>query len=131
MTVTRHLPLSANCPSLFRPFRLDTVRPKVDRDRNKEKMRRKRNHNYLRRCRKARGFTQKEVAWILGLESSSMISRWEKGVSLPETINAIKICVVYETTVDFVFQELRDALVEEIAERLHAVQQTRGDDDEV
>lgn len=108
------------------------MRPKVDRDRNKEKMRRKRNHNYLRRCRKARGFTQKEVAWILGLESSSMISRWEKGVSLPETINAIKICVIYETTIDFIFQELRDDLVEQMAERLDAVLQTKwSNDDEV
>lgn len=95
-------------------------------------MRRKRNHNYLRRCRKARGFTQKEVAWILGLESSSMISRWEKGVSLPETINAIKICIIYETTVDFVFQELRDAVVEQVAKRLNSVLQTKGGtDDEV
>lgn len=95
-------------------------------DREKEQMRRKRIPNYLRRCRKARGFTQREVAWILGLESSSMISRWEKGVSLPETLNAIKIAVVYQITVDYVFEELRDTLSDEIRKRTDAVVEARN-----
>ena len=84
-------------------------------------MKRRRIHNYLRRCRKARGLTQTEVAYILGLESSSMISRWEKGVSLPETLNALKIAAIYDTTVDFLYEDIRLALLDELSPRTDAV----------
>lgn len=89
-------------------------------------MRRKRINNYLRRCRKARGLTQKEVADILGLESSAMISRWEKGVSLPETHNAIRLSVIYQTTVDFIFEELRYAIRDKLSQRVNAVLKAKG-----
>ena len=84
-------------------------------------MRHKRIHNYLRRCRKEKGLTQKEVAYILGLESSSMISRWEKGVSLPETLNALKMAALYQTTVDFVYEDLRYAVQDEFSKRAKSI----------
>jgi transcriptional regulator with XRE-family HTH domain len=89
-------------------------------------MRRKRIHNYLRMCRKARGFTQKEVAWIMGFENSSMISRWEKGVTIPETLNAIKIAALYNTTVDSVYEDVRNAASDELDSRVEAILKTRA-----
>lgn len=80
-------------------------------------MRRRRIHNYLKRCRKERGLTQKEVARILGLESTSMISRWEKGVCLADTLNALKIAALYQTTVDYVYEDLRSDVLDELSER--------------
>ena len=88
-------------------------------------MRRKRIHNYLRRCRKAQGFTQKEVAWILRLRSSSMISRWEKGISIPETINALKLAALYNTTVDCVYEDVRNDAWDKFAPRAERVVKTR------
>lgn len=89
-------------------------------------MRRRRVHNYLRRCRKAQGLTQKDVAAILGLESSAMISRWEKGVCIPETVNLLRMAVIYQTTVDFVYEDLRLALTGELAPKMRRVLATRA-----
>jgi transcriptional regulator with XRE-family HTH domain len=60
-------------------------------------------NNCLRKYRKARGLKQAEVAAILGLKSTSMISRWEKGVCLPDTANALKLAVLYRIMVDALF----------------------------
>lgn len=70
--------------------------------------------NSLRKYRKARGLTQKEVAQILDLKNSSMISRWEKGCYLPRLVNIFKLAVLYRTMVDALFTDLRRALQEDI-----------------
>lgn len=80
-------------------------------------MNQRRYHNYLKRYRKQQGLTQKEVAMILGLKSSSMISRWEHGVLLPETLNALKMAVLYQTEVDAIFHDVRLCVLDELAHR--------------
>ena len=65
----------------------------------------KRIPNNLRRCRKVRGFTQKRVAVILGLKSTAVISRWEKGLCLPETSNLGRLAGIYRTTTDALLRE--------------------------
>jgi transcriptional regulator with XRE-family HTH domain len=67
----------------------------------------KRMPNSLKRYRKAKGLKQKEVAEILGLKSSSIISRWEKGFCLPSLLNAFKLALLYGTMVDALFIDLR------------------------
>jgi len=54
--------------------------------------------NNLRRCRKVRGFTQKQVAKKLDLKSTAMISRWEAGVCIPKTDNLFDLAILYRTT---------------------------------
>ncbi len=70
--------------------------------------------NCLRRYRKARGLNQREVAEIIGLKSSSIISRWEKGICLPSLSNIFKLALIYRTMVDALFidqlRELKDSL---------------------
>jgi len=70
--------------------------------------------NCLRKYRKARGLNQKQVAAILGLKSTGMISRWEKGVCLPDTINIFKLSILYRTLIEALFidhvHELRAGL---------------------
>lgn len=73
--------------------------------------------NCLRKCRKVKGFSQNEVALILGLKSTSMISRWEKGVCLPELINALKLASLYGTWVDVMFIDLKDSLKTNLMKR--------------
>jgi len=69
--------------------------------------------NRLRKFRKAVGFSQKEVAKRLGLESTSQISRWEKGICLPSLLNIFKLALLYRTMVDALFIDLRNSLKEE------------------
>jgi transcriptional regulator with XRE-family HTH domain len=73
-------------------------------------------HNSLRKYRKARGLTQKEVSLILGLKSEGIVSRWEIGRSLPKTLNVLKLAILYRTMADALFIDLRRALQKDIFE---------------
>jgi transcriptional regulator with XRE-family HTH domain len=61
--------------------------------------------NNLRRCRKVRGLTQRQVAEIMDLKSTAMISRWEQGQCLPETPNLGRLAGVYRTSTDALLPE--------------------------
>lgn len=82
-----------------------------------EKVDLKRIPNCLRKYRKAVGLKQKEVAEILGLKNSGMISRWEKGICLPSLINAIKLAGIYSVLVDALFFPLIRMIKRKIMER--------------
>lgn len=73
--------------------------------------------NCLKKYRKTRRLKQKDVARILGVKSASMISRWEKGVCLPNTINLFKLAVLYRTMSDALFIDLMRELRSEIQKR--------------
>jgi len=70
--------------------------------------------NSLRKYRKARGLTQKEVVQVLGLKSTSIISRWESGLRLPNSIYIFKLGVLYRVMADALFINLRRSLQEEV-----------------
>lgn len=73
--------------------------------------------NLLRKYRRIRGLSQKQVARILGLKSASRVSRWEKGSCIPSHVNVIRLCVVYRTMADALFRDLSRTLREEIYRR--------------
>lgn len=78
--------------------------------------------NRLKRYRKVRGLSQTEVAKILGLRNSSMISRWEKGLVLPNTMNLFKLALTYRIMVDALYMDLLVPLKEEIQKREDALE---------
>ena len=43
------------------------------------------------------GLKQKQVARLLKLEDSSMISRWEKGECMPNGVQLLKLSIIYKT----------------------------------
>jgi transcriptional regulator with XRE-family HTH domain len=59
-------------------------------------------NNCLRKYRMARGLKQKEAAVILAV-STSMISRWEKGVCMPDFLNVLKMSLLYRTMIEGLF----------------------------
>jgi transcriptional regulator with XRE-family HTH domain len=63
--------------------------------------------NCLKRYRKARGLRQRDVAKILGIKSASMLSRWEKGACLPNTLNVFRLAAIYHVMADALFIDLR------------------------
>ena len=73
--------------------------------------------NCLKRYRKARGLQQKDVAKVLGLKSASMISRWEKGLCLPNTKNLFKLAILYRTMSDALFIDMIKQMRNEIQKR--------------
>lgn len=59
--------------------------------------------NCLRKYRKIRGLKQLQVARLLGLKSTAMISRWEKGESFPDWENLLKLAAIYRTMIDALY----------------------------
>jgi len=73
--------------------------------------------NSIKRYRKARGLQQKDVAKVLGLKSASMISRWEKGLCLPNARNIFKLAILYRTMSDALFIDMIKQMRNDIQKR--------------
>ncbi len=88
-------------------------------------------NNCLRKQRRLRGLRQSDVAEILGLRGTGMISRWEQGVCLPDSLNMLKLSIIYRTLVDGLFIELVRILREELLAKEAEVLQARHDPGDV
>lgn len=70
--------------------------------------------NRLKKYRSMMGYTQKDVAKMLGIENTCRLSRWEKGFALPNVINLFKLSILYRTLPEELYRdissELRDTL---------------------
>ncbi len=82
--------------------------------------------NSLRQYRKASGLTQKQVAEILGLRQSSLVSRWENGKCLPKCENLFRLELLYHTLADALYLELRNSIRTEIRTRKQKILESQG-----
>ena len=62
--------------------------------------------NSLKKHRLLMGYKQNEVAKLLGLKSANRISRWEKGLAMPNVENLIKLSVLYSTLMNGLYFEV-------------------------
>ena len=62
--------------------------------------------NSLKEHRLLMGYKQKEVARLLGMKSANRLSRWEKGVAMPNVENLIKLSAIYATLMNEFYFEL-------------------------
>lgn len=76
-------------------------------------------NNYLKTFRKTRGFTQREVAFLLGGHNAAKVSRYERSRRIP----SLETIFVYETILGISAHELF-AGIKERAER-HAIHRVR------
>jgi len=60
--------------------------------------------------RRRMGFTQKYVACLLGQSTTSMVSRYERGQSLPPLPVALSLGAILRVPVEFLFPGLYDEL---------------------
>ena len=51
------------------------------------------------------GYSQKKLARMLGMKSSTLISQWEKGITLPTLDSLLKLCVIYNTLIEELYFE--------------------------
>jgi len=70
--------------------------------------------NRLLVYRKRLGFSQKQVAHLLGQADTSMISRYERGGSAPTLTGALQLEIICRAPVAFLFRELYEELRQEI-----------------
>lgn len=79
----------------------------------------------IRRLREARGVTQEVMAQALGVTFQA-VSKWERGVTLPDTAMLPGIARYLGVTIDALFQEERQAY-SNVADRLMAVYEASHD----
>lgn len=63
------------------------------------------------------GFTQQQVATILGYHCSADISHYEHGRKLPSLVTALKLEIVYRVPAAFLFPELYVELKDKLRAR--------------
>lgn len=81
--------------------------------------------NFLRLYRKKNGFSQKEVAHLMGYKTSASISKYESGSKTPNLPNLLKLETIYRTPVAFLFQRLCENLRKEIRREEERLKQGR------
>jgi transcriptional regulator with XRE-family HTH domain len=59
--------------------------------------------NRLAVYRRRMGFSQKQVSGLIGHPDTSMISRYERGLSFPPLSTALKLEIVYRVPVAFLY----------------------------
>jgi len=82
--------------------------------------------NSLRKFRKTSGYSQKQVAFFLGVENAGMISRWEKGSRFPSPVNIFRLAALYHTMADALYFNLILVVRKEIQARRDESEARRG-----
>jgi len=71
--------------------------------------------NRLRKQRLMHGYTQLQVAKMLGMKSTNQISLWEKGISTPSLRYLLHLCIIYNTLIEeFYFEYLLELRKEHV-----------------
>ncbi|MFN8250237.1 MAG: helix-turn-helix transcriptional regulator [Ferruginibacter sp.] len=66
----------------------------------------RRTPNKLKLYRRCNGFSQKKVARMLGLRDTSLISRWEHGVSFPSLVQSFRLSRIYQVLPHQLYESL-------------------------
>ena len=74
----------------------------------------KQKQNDLVLYRRRMGFSQKQVARLLGHRDASMVSHYEHSRALPPLIVALSLEIIYRTPVAFLFPAMYDELKRQI-----------------
>ncbi len=73
--------------------------------------------NHLYRLRRIRGLAQKQLATLLGYRSHAMVSRLERGLSLPSLPEAMLLEMALGARVQEIYVDLQQALERVILKR--------------
>jgi len=81
-------------------------------------MRKKPIKNYIRTHRLKRGFSQREVATLLGHKGQALVSHWEKGTKIPTLENFFRLAAILKIfPAEMLYKELLDQIRDEILQR--------------
>lgn len=62
-----------------------------------------RKNNRLQQARKENGYTQEQLAYLLGYRGRQAVANWENGHAIPPLQTAIKIAEILNREVSFLF----------------------------
>jgi transcriptional regulator with XRE-family HTH domain len=81
--------------------------------------------NQLRYFRRLNGFTQKEVEEMLGLTAKGQVSKWEKGLRMPNALNLIQLSAIYRALPNELYLQAYDEFRSTLPEKLDALREKR------
>ena len=81
-------------------------------------LRSKRTHNLMRVLRRRLGLTQREVAFLLGYDSESAVSRLEKGSRIPRLPELLIIELVFGVAASAMFPHVHRTVLDSVRGRL-------------
>lgn len=79
--------------------------------------------NYLRTYRKRSGFTQDEMASLLGSKSGTKVSRYERNARYPNLETVFAYEVIFQTPARELFPGIYQQVESETIERIHFLRQ--------
>ena len=82
--------------------------------------------NELRSFRIKKGYSEKQVADILGIKNPNTIIRWEKGVTMPNSAYLLAMCDLYGAKLADLYPVLWKKTMREINERLRLLKKKKG-----
>jgi transcriptional regulator with XRE-family HTH domain len=80
----------------------------------------KRVENRIWKYRKILNLSQRQVSFLLALNGTSQISKWEKGVKVPSLPNALRLANILKISVEDLFSGLNQHLKKEIEGKAEA-----------
>lgn len=80
-------------------------------------MRSQRLDNYLRAHRKNSGFTQEEVAYLLGFDNANLVSRYEKRQRMPPVRTALAYEAIFGVPIAELFAGIRQGVIKDVEKR--------------
>lgn len=69
--------------------------------------------NKLKLFRRCFGYSQKKVVQLLGISDTSVLSRWEHGLSFPNLEQVFRLARIYETEPENLFDNLWETIGKE------------------
>jgi len=73
--------------------------------------------NRIWKHRMAKGLKQSQLAFLIGQENSSQVSRYERGLAIPRLEQLIKLCYGLETGIGSLYPQLVNKWQQEVETR--------------
>ena len=70
--------------------------------------------NRIWKYRKIKGFKQKELAFLIGQDLPSQVSRYERGLVIPNSEHLIKLCRALDTKIEQLYPHLIKRWLQEV-----------------
>jgi transcriptional regulator with XRE-family HTH domain len=70
--------------------------------------------NRLRQKRREFGFSLRQVAYLIEVRNPADIGQWEKGVKMPSAPNLCKLCALYRTGLNELYNEYQNKVKQNI-----------------
>jgi transcriptional regulator with XRE-family HTH domain len=70
--------------------------------------------NRIWKYRKIKGFKQKELAFLIGQDLPSQVSRYERGLVIPNSEHLIKLCCALDTKIELLYPHLMKRWLQEV-----------------